>query len=94
MQCRNVNKYSFLEEIEKALKDGTQSLCSESLEIESNDQLRKDFEKKYGKMEHQEFFKCKQNLFGFFALLDDIAQEQEIKKFKANEVAEGKNVDH
>jgi hypothetical protein len=88
------NKVLFLEEIDKALKDRSQSLCSESIEIESNDQLRKDFENKYGEMSDQEFFECKQNLFGFFVLLDDIAQEQETKKVKANEEIGDSNVDN
>jgi hypothetical protein len=85
MQERKIRKYPSLEEIEKALTDGTQSLCSQNIEVKSNDPLREDFEKQYGKMSDQEFFECKQNLFGLFALLDDIDQEQEAKKAKKQE---------
>ena len=60
-------KFPYLEQIEK-------------INIKSNDTLREFFENQSGKMSDQEFFQCKQNLFGFFALLDDIALEQETKK--------------
>lgn len=60
-------KFPYLEQIEK-------------INIKSNDTLREFFENQSGKMSDQEFFQCKQNLFGFFALLDDIALEQQTKK--------------
>ncbi len=65
-------------------------LCSKN----SNDSLRTSLEKQYGKMNEQEFFECKQNLFNFFALLDDISQEQETKQLKEKEEVGGSNVDN
>lgn len=52
----------------------------EKIGIKGDDPLREFFEKQSGKMNDQEFFQCKQNLFGLFALLDDINLEQETKK--------------
>ena len=68
--------------------DVVESLCS----VNSDDFLRATLEKQYGIISDQEFFECKQNLFGFFALLDDITLEQETKKAKTNELVGGKNV--
>lgn len=76
-----LNSYELVGDVEE-------SLCS----VNSHDSFREYFDKQYGKMDDQEFFECKQNLFGFFALLDDIAQEQEIKKVKENAEIEGSNV--
>jgi hypothetical protein len=55
----NVRKFLSFEKIQKALENGTQSLRVETPEIASNDPLREDFEKQYGKMSEQEYFECK-----------------------------------
>lgn len=78
-----LNSYELVGDVEE-------SLCSAN----SHDSFREYFEKKYGKMNDQEFFECKQNLFNFFALLDDISQEQETKQLKEKEEVGGSNVDN
>jgi len=78
-----LNSYELVGDVEE-------SLCS----VNSNDFLQATLEKQYSIISDQEFFECKQNLFGFFALLDDIAQEQETKKLEANEEIGGSNVDN
>jgi hypothetical protein len=78
-------RFPSIEEIDAAISNETQPMRSEDLKT---DPLREDFERKYGKMTDQEFFEAKQNLFGFFSLLDDISQELEAKKAKENGIAE------